>query len=148
MLDLVKNREGENYGGEATENVARAEALSKARRNLRPALPPPPRSDLGTIILHWSLAIAILVSLATGLRWSSDRDGALVAKTIEGILPQGELWTWHFVSAIGVTLCMVGYAFYLSFGRLKRRISPRKAVVLTLPASSKLRWGAVNVILY
>lgn len=146
MLDFAKKREELLAGGDDNNSSANHPSRSVP---IRPDAPPPPRSDVGTIILHWSLTAAILVSLATGLRWSSDRDiGANFAKFIEPILPQGELWTWHFVSAIIVALCMVGYAFYLSLGRLKRRVSPRKAVVLTLPASSRLRWGAINVLLY
>jgi len=107
-----------------------------------------PRSDYGTILLHWSLAIAIVTSLVTGLRLSADAEGSVFAKSLDWMLPQGEIWTWHFVSALVVIGAMVAYAAYLTMGRLRRRVSVRKTVVLTLPASPKLRWGAVNVILY
>ena len=108
----------------------------------------PVRSDLGTILLHWTLAIAIFVSLATGLRLSSDAEHAWLTKLIEPILPQGEIWTWHYVSAVFVLAVIFAYAAYMSFARLKRRISSKKTVLLTLPASTKLRLSAVNVIAY
>lgn len=110
--------------------------------------PPPPRSDVGTIVLHWSLAAAIIVSLFTGLRLSADAEGSIFAKSIEVILPQGEIWTEHFISALVVLAGIITYGLYMRLGRLKRRISVRKTVVLTLPASPKLRWGAINVIFY
>lgn len=53
----------------------------------------PPRSDVGTIVLHWTLTIAILFSLATGLRLSADAETSIFAKALDPILPQGEIWT-------------------------------------------------------
>ena len=136
MLDFVRKDDG------------RATPAGPAGpRNLRPDVPPP-RTDIGTILLHWSLTIAILVSLVTGLRWSADAEHSVFVQSFQAILPQGELWSWHIISALVVSLCMVAYAIYLTLGRLKRRVSLRKTIVLTLPASPKLRWGAVNVILY
>ena len=97
------------------------------------------RSDPGTILLHWTLVIAIVTSLVTGLRLSSDAEGSWFAKLFEPILPQGEIWTWHYVSAVFVLALIFAYATYMSAARLKRRISSKKIVVLSLPASNKLR---------
>lgn len=106
------------------------------------------RSDVGTIVLHWTLVAAIVTSLVTGLRLSSDAEGAWFSKLFEPILPQGEIWTWHYVSAVFVLALIFSYALYMSAARLKRRISLKKIVVLSLPASTKLRLAAVNVIAY
>lgn len=108
----------------------------------------PVRSDLGTILLHWTLVIAIFTSLLTGLRLSSDAEGSWFAIMFEPILPQGEIWTWHYVSAVFVLALIFAYTAYMSLARLKRRVSSKKVVVLTLPASTKLRIAAVNVIAY
>ncbi|WP_299808687.1 ethylbenzene dehydrogenase-related protein [uncultured Roseibium sp.] len=113
-----------------------------------PKVKAPVRSDPGTILLHWTLVIAIFVSLLTGLRLSSDAEGAWFSKLFEPILPQGEIWTWHYVSAVFVLGLIFAYAAYMSLARLKRRVSSKKIVVLTLPASNKLRIAAVNVIAY
>ncbi|MEO9528125.1 ethylbenzene dehydrogenase-related protein [Roseibium sp.] len=106
------------------------------------------RSDIGTIVLHWTLVVAIFVSLLTGLRLSSDAEGAWFSTLFEPILPQGEIWTWHYVSAIFVLALIFAYAAYMSLARLKRRVSSKKIVVLTLPANTRLRLAAVNVIAY
>src|SRR5262249_6497458 len=53
-----------------------------------------------------------------------------------------------FLAAFAVVACALAYAVYLRLGHLKRRVSPRKLIVLTLPAAPKLHWGAINVILY
>ncbi len=52
-----------------------------------------PRSDTGTIIIHWIVAIAMVASLITGLRISADAPVARTAKFLEPLLPQGEIWT-------------------------------------------------------
>ncbi|ASP35350.1 hypothetical protein CHH27_20655 [Labrenzia sp. VG12] len=109
---------------------------------------PPVRSDIGTILLHWTLVVAIVASLVTGLRLSTDAEHAWFSKLFEPILPQGEIWTWHYLSAIFVLALIFAYGAYMSLARLKRRISSKKMVVLTLPASTKLRLSAVNVIAY
>ncbi len=114
----------------------------------KPPKPPAPRSDIGTIVLHWTLTVSILVSLATGLRLSADAPDSWFAAALSPILPQGEIWTPHFISALVALGCMVAYTVYMGAGQLLRRTSLRKAVVLTLPAAPKLRWGAVNVLLH
>ncbi|MFN3249992.1 ethylbenzene dehydrogenase-related protein [Roseibium album] len=122
---------------------------SSRRASGSPEAPKAPvRSDLGTILLHWTLVIAIVTSLVTGLRLSSDAEGSWFAKLFEPILPQGEIWTWHYVSAVFVLALIFAYAAYMSAARLKRRISSKKIVVLSLPASNKLRIAAINVIAY
>jgi len=130
---------------------ADAKPVGRADRSdaRRPAdIKSPVRSDLGTILLHWTLVIAIFASLLTGLRLSSDAEGAWFSKLFEPVLPQGEIWTWHYLSALFVLALIFSYAAYMTLARLKRRISRKKIVVLTLPASTKLRIAALNVIAY
>lgn len=135
-------------------NSADRTASSSRPDKIRPAsgLPEAPkpvvRSDLGTILLHWTLVIAIVTSLVTGLRLSADAEESWFAKLFEPILPQGEIWTWHYLSAVFVLALIFAYAAYMSAARLKRRVSSKKIVVLSLPASNKLRIAAVNVIAY
>ncbi len=49
-----------------------------------------PRSDVGTIVIHWIVAIAMVASLLTGLRISADAPVARTAKFLAPMLPQGE----------------------------------------------------------
>ncbi|KZM48691.1 ethylbenzene dehydrogenase-related protein [Labrenzia sp. OB1] len=139
-LDLTAPPKSSTQAGTAQD--------SRATAGRPPNVKAPVRSDLGTILLHWTLVIAIFVSLLTGLRLSADAEGAWFSKLFEPILPQGEIWTWHYVSAVFVLGLIFAYAAYMSLARLKRRVSSKKIVVLTLPASNKLRIAAVNVIAY
>ena len=68
-------------------DVRGARAARRAGRN------DPPRSDVGTIILHWVTAVAFFVSILTGVRISADDPDASVSNWLAPILPQGEVWT-------------------------------------------------------
>ncbi len=91
------------------------------RQQIRQATPAEqtyvPRSDVGTIVLHWALAVAIIASLLTGFRLSADAEDSVFAKALEPILPQGEIWTWHFVSALVVIGGIFAYGAYMSMAR-------------------------------
>ena len=54
-----------------------------------------PRTDVGTIILHWTTAVALIVSLLTGIRIAADDLNTPVSHWLSPILPQGEIWSWH-----------------------------------------------------
>ena len=107
-----------------------------------------PRSDAGTVILHWVVAVAMTASLLTGLRISSDAPDAVISKALSPVMPQGEIWTVHFLSSITLIFATTAYLFYIARSGLRRRISLKKLRVLTLPVTPRLRWGAVNVALY
>lgn len=106
------------------------------------------KSDLGTILLHWTVTISMIASLLTGLRISADAEGSVFAKAIQSILPQGEIWTVHFLAAVTLTGAIFAYPLYMSFAGLRRRAALAKVAVLTLPASRKMKWGAFNVALH
>src|SRR4051794_26892352 len=74
--------------------------------------PQPPRSDIGTLVLHWFTAIAFTVSLATGIRIAADALHAPFSKWMSAVLPQGEIWTWHFVAGMTLFFCGSAYAVY------------------------------------
>ncbi|WP_460448413.1 ethylbenzene dehydrogenase-related protein [Alsobacter sp. SYSU BS001988] len=107
-----------------------------------------PRSDVGTIVLHWATAAAVVVSLATGLRIGGDGLDSVVGRALWSVLPQGEVWTWHFVGSLALFFCATAYAVYMARAGLLQRIAPSRMRVLTMPASARLRWNAVNVALH
>src|SRR4029079_12200628 len=84
----------------------------------------------------------------TGIRIAADAMHAPVAKWMAGILPQGEIWTWHFVAGITLLFCASAYAVYMWRAGLASRNDLNKTRVLTMHAPSKLKWGAVNVALH
>jgi hypothetical protein len=107
-----------------------------------------PRSDVGTVVLHWTVAVATVASLLTGLRISADAPDAVISKALSPILPQGEIWTVHFLSSLTLVFTATAYVLYIARGGLRRRISLKKLRVFTLPTAPRVRWGAANVALY
>lgn len=107
-----------------------------------------PKSDWFTIILHWTSAIAMTLSLFTGMRIAADALDAVVPKWFLPILPQGDMWTVHFYSALSYVFTATAYLVYLRAGDLFSRNSPAKLRVLSLKAPAKLKWGAINVALH
>jgi cytochrome b subunit of formate dehydrogenase len=108
----------------------------------------PPRTDVGTIILHWTTAIALIVSLFTGIRIAADDLVAPISKWLSPILPQGEIWTWHFLAGLTLFFSGSAYAAYVVRAGLAERNTLKKTRVLTMRAPIKMKWGAVNVVLH
>src|SRR4051812_34634056 len=107
-----------------------------------------PRTDIGTIVLHWTAAIACFISLATGLRLASDAEDSVVFKKLVAILPQGEIWSWHIIAGLTLFFAASSYIGYMHRSGLKRRSALGKVRALTLPAARRVKWGAVNVLLH
>jgi len=127
----------------------------RARSDAAPAPPPRPAprarlpsTDAGTVVLHWLTVIALIVSLATGLRIASDALDAPVSKALTPILPQGELWSIHLASGLSLFFCATAYVLYMARSGLQTRISFRRLRPLVEPRNARLRWGALNVLLH
>ena len=112
------------------------------------ATKPHSRTDAGTIILHWISAIAVLTSVATGLRIAADAPAAPISQFLSPILPQGEIWTVHFIAGLTLFFSSAAYPLYLRRSGLQRRVAVKRLLVFTLPAAKRLRWGATNVALH
>ncbi|MGI8525747.1 MAG: cytochrome b/b6 domain-containing protein, partial [Pseudolabrys sp.] len=136
-----------NYNRRITDGTAsvhdpESANLSQAARNA------PPRTDVGTLVLHWATAIAFTVSLFTGIRIAADGLHAVVSKWLSPILPQGEIWTWHYFSGLSLFFCGSAYLLYMVRSGLAQRNALKKARLLAMPAPRKMKWGAVNVVLH
>ena len=123
--------------------VPESKSTSNARADRRP------RSDTGTIVIHWIVAIAMIASLITGLRISADAPIARTAKFLAPFLPQGEVWTVHFVAGLSLFFGITAYLVYLVRGRLTERNSPSRMRAVLVgggsKAARKARWGGINV---
>ncbi|MEO1397904.1 MAG: ethylbenzene dehydrogenase-related protein, partial [Pseudomonadota bacterium] len=106
------------------------------------------RSDGGTILLHWLTVASMLISLATGLRISADNYWAWASPTLNAVLPQGEIWTWHIVGSFMLFFCTIAYFVYVRRAALGARNSTKRLRTLRPPTTTKLRWRAVNVALH
>ena len=58
------------------------------------------RSDLPTVLMHWGLVLALLVSVSTGWRIASMTDGSPLMRWVDVLLLQGNVLRWHFVSVV------------------------------------------------
>ena len=105
-----------------------------------------PRADLPTIVLHWLVAVALAVSLGTGLRISLDALGAVWSRSFSPLLPQGAVSTWHLYSAYALTMLSVAYLIFLWRAQVGVRVRPD---VRALHAPERAtRWRAINRLLY
>jgi hypothetical protein len=105
-----------------------------------------PRTDLGTIVLHWLLAVALIMAAVTGLGigcigWGCDWMMALWRTT-----PGPTIWTDHVVSAFMLTVVAVAYPAYIWRAGLVQRVVLDRVRLIQL-GRRKYRWAAVNVIL-
>jgi len=107
-----------------------------------------PRTDVGTVLIHWIASIACIVALGTGLRLASDQEFSVVWRAIAPVLPQGEIWSWHILAGLALTFASTSYIAYLHRSGLVRRIALRKLIALTTPAPRRTKWGACNVLLH
>lgn len=143
MADIVHGRD---------DLTASATARSAAAK--KPAGPAtalgekPPRTDVGTLVLHWATAIAFIVSLFTGIRIAADALSAPVSKWLSPILPQGEIWTWHFLSGLTLFFCAAAYLIYMRRSGLAARNALKKTRVMAMPVANKMRFGGLNVALH
>jgi len=108
----------------------------------------PPRTDVGTIFLHWVTAVAFVVSLFTGIRIAADALSAPVSHWLNPMLPQGEIWTWHFLAGLTLFFAASAYLVYVWRSGLANRNALKKTRVMVMPVASKMRFGGLNVLLH
>src|ERR1700740_3685135 len=131
MVDFVHARDDQSLASpDRTREETGERRTSVAGRERRTG---PPRSDVGTIVLHWATALALIVCLLTGLRvgtfgWVTPRFDMWLSP----ILPQGELWTWHFLSGLGLFFCASAYLIYIYRGGLTPRNALKKLRIMLI----------------
>jgi cytochrome b subunit of formate dehydrogenase len=108
----------------------------------------PPRTDVGTLVLHWATAIAFFVSLFTGIRIAADAINAPVSRWLNPVLPQGEIWTWHFLAGLTLFFCAAAYLVYLRRSGLSNRNAPKKSRMMLMKTTNRNRFGGLNVALH
>src|SRR5947199_2529563 len=135
MTDIVHARDELTTGLTTPARSSSKSGVQETERKDKP-----PRSDLGTIILHWTTAIAFVVSLFTGIRmatfgWVLPR----LSQWLSPIMPQGEMWTWHFFAGLGLFFCASAYLLYIMRGGLSARNALKKIRIMLMPVNAKMR---------
>jgi Ethylbenzene dehydrogenase/Prokaryotic cytochrome b561 len=107
-----------------------------------------PKTDFGTVILHWVLVGLLAVSVATGLRIStvSPFDFQWL-QVLDELLPDTVVWTAHMPAALSLFGVLLAYIVYVRRAGLTQRIRPDRARLIGLVRGGQARWSAVNIIL-
>ncbi|MDB5563189.1 MAG: hypothetical protein JWN11_2607 [Hyphomicrobiales bacterium] len=106
-----------------------------------------PRTDFGTVLLHWLIVAFLVVAMATGLRIASDVPGLGWLALFDSILPRENLWYWHLIGALGFTASFIAYITYILAARLGQRTRIDSTRLATLFRAGPPRWAAISVLL-
>ncbi len=108
------------------------------------------KTDIGTIILHWTLVILLVIAVATGLRIAINSPHDLVwLHQFDWLLPQSVVWTLHIPAGTMLFALAVSYTIYLNRAHLFRRIQPDLARLSGIVGRRRnARLGALNILLY
>lgn len=107
-----------------------------------------PTTDVGTLLLHWLTVVAVMVSLATGLRISADALDAVISRWMAPILPQGEIWTVHIIAGLTLFGASTAYIVYMALSGLGNRIAWRRLKMWRMASAPKLQWMSLNTLLH
>jgi len=107
-----------------------------------------PRTDFGTVILHWTLVALLAISVVTGLRIATvSPSDMLWLQWLDDVLPRTAVWTVHMPAAIALFGLALAYAVYVRRAGLWRRIAPDRVRLMGLLRPGQPFWTAINIIL-
>jgi len=104
------------------------------------------RADLPTAVLHWSLVLALLLSVSTGWRIATLGENGAVARWVQVLALQGNVPWLHFASATALVALVAAYLVFLWQGGLLGRLSLRLASLRS--PDRRTRWQALNRLVY
>ncbi len=105
-----------------------------------------PRTDAGTVVIHWVMATGFVAVVATGLRIASDEPQLRWLHQFDSILPAENVWYLHVVAGLGFGAAFVGYLVYIAVARLGRRTRVDRGRWSALFRAGKPRWSAVGAV--
>src|SRR5215510_13814903 len=107
-----------------------------------------PKTDFGTVVLHWTLVGLLATSVVTGLRIATASPLELPwLAALDGLLPKTAVWSAHMPAAAGLIGLALAYTVYIRRAGLTRRIRPDGARLLGIFRRGRARWDAINTIL-
>ena len=108
-----------------------------------------PKSDLGTILLHWLIVLALCGAVLTGLAIAAlDNPDLRILPYVSFLLPGENVWYLHLAFGIALVASFIAYAVYIRRTDLTDRIRFDKSRLRALLIGGRPRWASVNVILY
>lgn len=107
----------------------------------------PPRTDIGTVLLHWALVAALAVASATGLRIAADDEALAFLRALNAVLPAHNLFFNHLASGLALTGLMGAYAVYILRTGLVKRVRLDRGRLAGAARAGRTRWSAANAVL-
>ena len=89
----------------------------------RTMAPMRPRTDVATVVIHWTVAILFTISVLTGFRVAADAEDAVWSHILAAVALQGEVVVWHVWSAWAMVAAAASYVVFLFVARLVPRVS-------------------------
>ncbi|MHB2169012.1 ethylbenzene dehydrogenase-related protein [Alsobacter sp. R-9] len=107
-----------------------------------------PRTDAGTIVIHWGLALSVMAALATGLRIEAEGPSATaVDRLLVPLLPTWRLWLVHIVAGMALAGFLAAHVMLLRTAGLGARLQLRWDRISGLAVPGRARWSAASLIL-
>jgi hypothetical protein len=107
-----------------------------------------PKTDYGTIILHWLFVAAFGVAFVSGMRIATEAPDRGWINLFDSVLPSTSVWTAHMQAAVALVVLSLTYAIYLLRSGLVRRVQFDQIRLRGLFGRGQVRVRAVNVVLY
>src|SRR5581483_8500063 len=105
------------------------------------------KTDYGTIILHWSLVLALSVAFLSGLRIATETPERGWINLFDALLPYRSVWVTHMQAAAVLVAVSISYAIYLVRSGLARRVKLDAIRLRGLFGRREARLGAFNAVL-
>lgn len=109
---------------------------------------PKKKTDYGTVIFHWALAVSLALAVATGLRIATETPGRDWLNIFNFFLPKAAVWTEHLQAAVLLSGISVAYVVYVWRARLWPRVRLDGVRLRSLFRRRYARWGTINIALY
>ncbi len=106
-----------------------------------------PRTDIGTVLLHWALVGALVVASATGLRIAADDESLAFLRAFNAVLPTHDLFFNHVASGLALTGLMGAYVVYVLKTGLAKRVRLDRGWLAGAAGAGRTRWSAANALL-
>jgi hypothetical protein len=107
-----------------------------------------PKTDYGTIILHWLFVAAFGVAFFSGMRIATEAPDRLWINLFDSVLPRDSVWTAHMQAAVALVVVSLAYTIYLLRSGLVRRVRLDQVRLRGLVGRGQARLRAVNIALY
>ena len=107
-----------------------------------------PKTDYGTVILHWLFVAAFGVAFVSGMRIATEAPDRLWINWFDSVLPSESVWIAHMQAAVAIVAVSLAYVIYLLHSGLARRVRLDQVRLRGIVGRGQTRLRAVNIVLY